>query len=235
MLFTYTFIEDNIMEIPTVDDIYEWLQEFSYNYSYEPLIINYWPKLYMYIQWKINDHIASNKPYISKKKLLFGTENVSLKNVYSMLYAIEYYFSNVNKISKLLPNSIAKLNNHKFPVDYIENIKVYYSGIPNLFINIYHNYILHLARQNLIYYTFENRTALLAFLIICVRKHIPNEIIHLIFIYLGVNTYRSTMDNTIILNNGIDFSNSIKKINAIANAYSLNYIVKSLIERYRSH
>ena len=222
------------MDIPSIDDVYEWLRDFAYGYSFERTIINQTYYLNIYIKWLLDSHVATKKPYISHKKLLFGTEYVTLKNVYTVIYAIDFYFGHKSVLCKMLTHIHDPIIKFKGDLSssYIENIKVYYPGIPNEFINIYHNYILHLTRQKLINHTFEHRPTILAFLIICERKYIPNEIIHMILKYSGIDTYKATSGNTLILNNGNDFTNSIKKINTICDDHSLNFTVKSLINRY---
>lgn len=202
---------------PTVSEVVEWLQNYIYGYSIERWIINMTPELYIYVSLYIDTYNSTNKfdkTDKSYKMLLFGTELISMNILTNFIYAATSY-------SIYTPTLLKAGLMRKFPKilsqEYIDNIRLYYPIIPNKIINIYHNYISHAAKQKTIYYTFEIRESLIAFLLICLRKYIPYEIVHMIFIHIGIDIYKATPKNTIILNNGVDFTNSIKKIDNIVN------------------
>jgi hypothetical protein len=103
------------------------------------------------------------------------------------------------------------------PESYNMDVRRHFPGIPSHFIAVCHKFFLEMGyRFPTFPFVLIDRSALLAFLMVCDRVNLPYEIIHLILLNLGINTFtgKSTHGRAIkFLESGDDFKEAMRFFN----------------------
>lgn len=205
-------------QIPSVEGIKQWVEQFAVENDM------YWHRVrgdpYDFVQPEIRDWfistqrdawVKSGRPFTTYQELVFGKRNPTATYLTNLSYGLHYYYEHKFGTTNWHQQSTFWKNRDvpDMPESYNQDVRRHFPGMPAHFIAVCHNYFLEMgARFPAFPFVTISRNAILAFLMICYRANLPNEIIHQILLNLKINTYtgKNTSGGDIkFLDSGDDF------------------------------
>ena len=213
----------SVREIPSVLEIKTWVSQFYKKNQHHWDVHNFIkPEI---IDWFLGTQrdawVKSGRPFTTFQELVFGVPNPCDTMQTRLAYGLHYYYSHKFGTTDWHRESTFWKNRAipDMPETYNQDVCRYFPGMPSHFIAVCHNYFLEIgARFSAFPFIQMACNAMLAFLMICCRADLPNEIVHQILMHLRINTYtgRSTNGADIkFLGSGADFKNAMVFFNRV--------------------
>jgi len=209
--------------IPSVDDIKAFLCEESF-YCRDYLKFMQSNTHLQIIVWFITTQrdawVKSGRQFTTFEELVFGVPDPSTKKQLFLVHALYYYHdfrlgpiiypdTEFGKISSGSP--FWKYQNAPaLPDSYIQDVRMYFPGMPEHFIQVCHAHFLEMGSrfQNVPFISIAPNT-LLTFFMVCIRSCLPNEIIHAILLNVGIDIFRATPGSVNFLDSGKKFTDAL--------------------------
>ena len=208
--------------IPSVDEIKAFMCEDSYYYrAYSDFMKSSTHQ--QIIEWFITTQrdawVKSGRQFTTFEELVFGVPDPSSRKQRNLYYALYYYHDfSLGPIIYHPDTAFWKAasgspfwkyrNAPELPHSYIQDVRSYFPGMPEHFIQVCHAHFLEMGSrfQNVPFISIAPNT-LLTFFMVCIRACLPNEMIRIILQMFGVDICRPTPEK--FLDSGKKFTDAI--------------------------
>ncbi len=206
------------MNIPSVDEIKKWVSAFYKRNQHHwdndfinPVIIDW------FIAGQRDDWVKSGKPFTTFQELVFGVPKPSDKKQISLAYGLHYYYNHKYGMSAYYKKSPFWIHRNApaLPDVYIQDVRKYYPVMPEQFIRVTHEYFMKTGPKFGLPFVPISRASLLTFLMICARVNLPNEIIQMILVNIGIDIFKATPGSIKFLASGSDFKSAMNHFNSL--------------------